>query len=108
MRSYYTLVQPLFTEDRDLEEYLKNQGVKFKLGADRQEELVDYGFTISNDGKIHPVTGNREMIATYVVLLDEADLSAIKLSIPEVQIIKNRTWPNFVNTVRGWFSWFLD
>ena len=108
MKLYHTLVQPLFTDDRDLERFFINQGIKYHLGGDRQEDLREYGFTIDGFGEVHPLTGQATIVGKYVVLLDESDLSAIKLSIPEVQIIRNRAWYNFVNTVRGYFSWFLS
>lgn len=108
MRMYRTLVQPLFTQDIDLEDYFRGQGIDYKLGADWQEDLTSYGFTIDRDGLVHPLAGNRALVATYIVLLDESDLSAIKLSIPEIQIIRNRSWYNFVNKIRGYCSWFLN
>jgi hypothetical protein len=108
MKQYHTLVQPLHTDDRDLEEYFKSRDIGYRLGADRQEDLAEYGFSIDKEIAAHPMIGNRPLVAVYVVLLDESDLSAIKLSIPEVQIIRNRRWFDFINTVRGRFLWFLN
>lgn len=108
MKLYHTLAQPLHTEDRDLEEYFKSQDIGYHLGADIPEDLAEYGFSVDQDGEIHPLLGHRKLVAVYVALLDDSDLSAIKLSIPEVQIIENRRWLNFRNTLRRQFSWFLD
>lgn len=101
MRLYYTLAQPLFPRDKGLNKYFDEQGIKYRAGADRHVDLAPYGYIINDADTL-------TIVSTYVALLDKADLSAIKLSISEVQIIRNRANIDRLNRIRKWFRWILN
>lgn len=99
MKQYYTLVQAFTPAGKSLDEYLDQQGILYTLGADFSEELRNYGYVGGTVGKIQKI---------YKVLIDEHELSAIKLSVGGVDIIQNRSSLNFHNKVRSYFTWILD
>lgn len=102
MRKYFTLVQdfiPELNNDGQLAAYLEDQGIKYEIGADFNKELIPLGYV--------SMTKDKELKKTYVVLIEEHELSAIMLSIGGVQIIKNRNSINRRNKVRSMFSWIL-
>ena len=92
MKHYYTLGQPFSGNERDLSDYFDSLGIEYKMGADYENDrMLDNNF-----------------LRTYVVLLDEADLSAIQLSLDDVRVIKSQPYVKLVNKVRDKFKWFLD
>lgn len=100
MKLYYTLVQPFQSEgNRDLGNYLKAQEIKYTIGADTVEELRKYGCKIAD---------KKQMMYRYVALIEEHELSAISLSVSDVEIIRNRTEQVLRNKIRGCFKWFLN
>jgi len=101
MKQYYTLVQAFVPFGRPLGEYLDEQGITYTLGADFSEELKKYGY-------IDPSGISGKLQKTYKVLIDEHELSAIKLSVDGVDIIQNRSSLKLQNKVRSYFSWILD
>jgi hypothetical protein len=100
MKKYYTLVQAFQPENRSLSEYLENQGIVYKLGADFSEELKEYGFNYT--------VSSGTLLKTFRVLIEEHELSAIILSVDGVSVIRNRPFLNILNKIRGYFSWILS
>jgi hypothetical protein len=100
MRQYYTLIQAFTPEYRSLAEYLDSQGIEYTLGADFAQELKEFGY-------INPSKTSNDLVKKYTVLIDEHELSAIKLSVDGVSIIQNRASVNTLNTARKYFKWFL-
>jgi hypothetical protein len=101
MKQYFTLVQAFTPNHRSLAEYFETQNIEYQLGADLYEELKVFGYHDPN-----AKTG--DLLKTYRVLLDEHELSAIKLSVDGVSNIQNRSGVKLQNKVRSYFSWFLD
>lgn len=105
MRQYYTLIQPyIHVGEVSLEEYLSQSGIKVDIGADLSSELVEYGLK-KTDATTDIV--DDPLLKKYVVLLEEHELTAIKLSINNIQILENRPTVNLHNKMRGCFKWFL-
>ncbi len=105
MKQYFTLTQTFLLGNRDnmvLEEYFRGQGIPFDIGAELAGDMRSKGFKIRGD-----VTDGT-LLKRYTVLLDEHELSAISLSVDGVQIVRNTTYIDRKNKVRGWFKWFLD
>ena len=100
MKQYYTLTQNYIPEHRPLEDFLDEQGFEYHLGADLSEELKRYGYLVP--------AASGTLIKTYKVLLNEHELSAIKLSVDGVCIIENRPFVKVQNRIRSYFSWILD
>lgn len=101
MKKYYTLVQDYIPSHRSLEGFLDEQGIDYSLGADFPEDLRKFGFTC-------PSSKTGTLVKTYKVLIDDHELSAIKLSIDGVTVIENRDSVKLQNKIRGMFSWILD
>jgi hypothetical protein len=101
MKQYFTLVQAFQPTHRGLGEYLEEQGIEYSLGADRYDELKMYGFYDAN-------ASPESILKTFKVLIDEHELSAIKLSVDGVHMVQNRSGVKAQNKVRSYFSWFLD
>lgn len=99
MKHYYTLIQS-FQPEHDLQAYLDEQGIYYKVGADFAEE-----FFKPNHGKLMIEHG--VLLKKFTVLIEEHELSAIMLSVDGVQVVDNRNSIKFQNTVRGYFSWIL-
>jgi hypothetical protein len=108
MKQYYTLVQAFTPTGRSLGEYLDQQGILYTLGADLYEELKKYGYINSSSYTISGYTIDGKILKTYKALIDEHELTAIKLSVDGVDIIRNRFSLNLLNKVRSYFSWILD
>jgi hypothetical protein len=103
MKRYHTLAQAFsFSVNRTLGDYFDQQGIKYDLGADQLGELRKYGYRAGG-----AILSDNTLIKRYVVLLDEHELSAIMLCVDHVQVIRNRTYANTLNKIRGWFKWFL-
>ena len=91
MKYYYTLGQPFSGNERDLSDYFDSIGIEYKMGADYESDrMLDNTF-----------------LRTYVVLLEEEDLSAIQLSLDGVRVIKSQPYYTLVNKVRDKFKWIL-
>lgn len=101
MKQYFTLVQAFIPDHRPLGDYLDEQGIEYKLGADRYDELKMFGY-------FDPNANSASILKTFTVLIDEHELSAIKLSVDGVHVVQNRSAVKAQNKVRGYFSWFLD
>lgn len=101
MKQYYTLVQAFQPEHRDLGDFLTEQGIDHSVGADFAEELKAFGFK-------DPTSKTGTLLKTYKVLIDEHELSAIKLSVDGVTVIQNRDGVKLQNKIRGMFSWIVD
>jgi len=101
MKQYYTLVQGFHPEHRDLQDYLDEQGIHYKVGADFAEEL-------QRPGQIKLAIDHGTLLKKYTVLIEDHELSAIMLSVDGVHVVDNRNSIKFQNTVRGYFSWILD
>jgi hypothetical protein len=102
MRQYYTLVQPFTSEgELALGEYLEQSGITAHIGAEIASELTEYGFDKNRGSGMHM------LLKKYVVLLEEHELTAIKLTIDNIQVLENRPAVNLQNKVRGYFKWFL-
>lgn len=91
MKHYYTLSQPFSGNERDLSSYFDSINIDYKMGAAFDNEHTDGAF-----------------LRTYVVLLEEEDLLAIRLSIDDVRVITNRPYYKLLNKVKDKFKWFLD
>jgi len=103
MKQYYTLAQGLsFSVNRTLGDYFDEQDIKYDLGADMVGELKLYGYRPGP-----AIISNNDIVKKYVVLLDDHELSAIKLCVDDVQIIKNRSLAKSLNKLRWYFRWFL-
>lgn len=104
MRKYHTLAQAYSNSESNMSlgEYFSNQGIEYQIGADLASELVKFGF-VPGDLDHHDA-----LVKKYTVLIDESELTAIKLSVDGVQIINTSSTNQRLNKVRGWFSWFLD
>lgn len=103
MKQYYTLAQGLsFSVNRALGDYFDEQGIKYDIGADMIGELKKYGYRPGP-----AIITDNEIVKKYVVLLDDHELSAIKLCVDDVQVIKNRSFAKNLNKLRWWFRWFL-
>jgi len=101
MKQYYTLVQGFQPEHKDLQEYLDEQGIHYKVGADFAGEF-------SKSGQIKLNVDYNTLLKKYTVLIEDHELSAIMLSVDGVHVVDNRNSIKFQNTVRGYFSWILD
>lgn len=101
MKQYYTIIQNFIPSGRSLGEYLDEQGIHYTLGADFSEDLKEFGY-------IDPNTDPKQLKEIFRVLIDEHELSAIKLSVGGVDIIQNRSGLNLKNKIRSCFSWFVD
>jgi hypothetical protein len=101
MKQYYTLIQNFIPSGRSLGEYLDEQGIHYTVGADFSEDLKAFGY-------IDPNTSPKQLKEIFRVLIDEHELSAIKLSVDGIDIIQNRSGLNLKNKIRGCFSWFMD
>lgn len=101
MKQYFTLVQAFIPDHRSLGDYLDEQGIEYKLGADRYDELKMFGY-------YDPNAKYDSILKTFTVLIDEHELSAIKLVVDGVHVVKNRPAVNAHNKVRSYFSWILD
>jgi len=103
MKQYYTLVQAFSPEnDKHLEDFLREQGIDFDLGADIASELKEFGYKELSGA--HPMA----LLKKYTVLIEEHELSAIMLSVGGVTVIRNRPAVNAKNKVRGMFKWILN
>lgn len=98
MKQYYTLIQD-FTpaNDRNLADYLDEQGIKFHLGAEFSTALKEVGYRPESDAN--------KLMRRCTVLIDEHELSAIMLSVGGVSVVGNSPTVNLKNKVRGWFKW---
>lgn len=107
MRQYYTLVQPFVGEgELSLEEYLAESRIQADVGADLASELVEFGFKITSETCSNNVPGDT-LLKRYIVLLEEHELTAIKLTLDNVQVLENRPAVELHNKVRGCFKWIL-
>lgn len=102
MKRYYTFAQSLRDNFRSLGDYLNEQGIKYDLTVDYITELKKCEFKAGPGIFIHT-----DLIKTYIVLLDEHELSAIMLCVDGVQIIRNRIFEDIVNHIRYYFKWIL-
>lgn len=98
MKQHYTLVQIWDPGRRLLGEYFEEISIPYDLGADFSEELKKFGY---ND----PSVPQGILVKIYRVLLDEEELTAIKLANDDIKIIRNRPWLNIKNHIRRLFSW---
>ena len=98
MKLYYTVTQPFFDDNRKrLGHYLLDNGIKFRLGADFASELMNMRDSVADD----------PLLAVYTLFIEEEGLSAIKLSVEDIKIIKNRFSLELINKFRKCFTWFL-
>lgn len=101
MKKYYTLAQAHYpSKEGALDYYLLSQGIKYRLGAEWDESLASRGHRV--DWGSGP-----QLVYVYYVLIEEYELSAIKLSVDGVQIIKNRRYLNFINGIRMCIKWVI-
>jgi len=100
VKQYYTLIQE-FTpvNDRNLCDYLDEQGIKFDIGAEFTTDLKEVGY--------RPMTIDDKLMRRCTVLIEEHELSAIMLSVGGVTVVDNKPFINIKNKVRGWFRWML-
>jgi hypothetical protein len=107
MKRYYTLVQPFVGKDElSLEAYLAESCIQADVGADLASELVEFGY--KNFDEMVAKANGQTLLKKYVVLLEEHELTAIKLAIGNVQVLENRPAIDLQNKVRGCFKWFLN
>ncbi len=102
MRCYYTLTQDWISDGTPLGTYFEERNIHYDIGVECAQDLYKYKYV--QPGEIAP----DQIVKTYIVLLDEHELSAIKLCVDKVRIIENRKHLNFINRVRGCFRWFLN
>lgn len=105
MKQYYTLIQDFIPGGKFLGDYLDEQGILYTVGADFSEDLKEFGYIDPNSG---PGSAHEQLKKIFRVLIDEHELSAIKLSVGGVDIIQNRSGLNLKNKIRSCFSWFVD
>jgi hypothetical protein len=105
MKKYYTILQPFDSSpERSLSEYLDEQGMKYSLGGSLSSELREANFRHEFD-----VMGiEHRIIKRYEVLLDEHELSGIKLTIENLLIIDNSPSVERKNKFRKMFSWMFN
>jgi hypothetical protein len=101
MKQYYTLIQAFQPDGRNLQDYLEEQGIKYEVGADFAEDLLKQGHN-----QMSAWYGT--LFKKFVVLIEEHELSAIKLCIDGIEVVPNRNGVKLQNRVRGYFSWILD
>lgn len=103
MKQYYTLVQDtLFCVDkRSLSDYLTEQGIEHSIGADYAQEFKRLNRNLAS-------TDAHRLVSVCVALIEEHELSAIKLSVDGVTVEESRPSINLKNKVRGWFKWIVD
>lgn len=99
MKLYYTLAQSfvLAGENMTLNEYLDEQGIKYKVGADWSYDL---GVGVAINDEKHVAI----LMKYFVVLLDEYELTVIKMAVDGVIIADCRPFVNFKNRIRKYFS----
>jgi hypothetical protein len=98
VKQYYTLIQEFIpTNDRNLCDYLDEQGIQFDVGAEFTTELKEVGYRAITDGD--------KLMRKCTVLIEEHELSAIMLSVGGVTVVGNRPFVDMKNKVRGWFKW---
>lgn len=71
--------------------------IKYHISAEFADDLQ-----MSHGGYSPPVNS---LMKKYVVLVEEHELSAIKLSVDGIEVVGNRPFINFKNTLRGLFIW---
>ena len=124
MKKYYTLIQPFLIgkdQDTSLTDFLYDRNIPFHIGGVFGDEQLyseyypaDWTSTASyfkyagNSSITFAVEDNLNLLRKFVILLDEHELSAIKLSVDNVTIIRNTRYYEFVNKVRSIFKWFID
>ena len=109
MKIYYRLTQPYESKliddnsgsNRTLHSYLDEQDIRYSMGADHAADLKKFGLEYNGLNSYH-------LMRTYTVLLDEHELSAIKLAVDNIQIIKSNFYHLVLNKIRGWFRWFYE
>lgn len=102
MKQYYTLIQEFVpTNERNLSEYLTEQGIEHEVGADFADEFIS---------KNHYLMPNApdKLMSKCTALIEEHELSAIMLSVGGVTVVDNRPFINTKNKVRRWFKWIVD
>lgn len=105
MRQYYTLTQSfaVSSETKSLGPYLDSQDIKYNIGLEQAEDLYEFGFRNSVIS-INATMNNKALVKKYVVLLEEHELTAIKLCVDGVMVIANRRHYDMLNRVRGYFK----
>lgn len=102
MKQYYTLVHVFNdTNHRILSEYLDEQNIYYTVGADFSDELEEFGY-------VNPSVKWGTLLKTYIILVEDYELSAIMLSVGGIDIIKNRPAIRVRNIIRRYFSWVLN
>ena len=109
MKQYYTLTQDYIPENggKTIGEYLDDQNIKYNVGADFNTDLKKFGYAEVFSYRVTAPSGER-LVSVYRVLLDEHELTAIKLCVNGVIIIRNRLSINLMNKIRRYFSWILN
>jgi hypothetical protein len=100
MKQYYTLIQAFQPDGKNLQDYLEEQGIKYEVGADFAEDLLKK--------ELQSSAWYGTLFKKFIVLIEEHELSAIKLCIDGIQVVPNRNGVKLQNKVRGYFSWILD
>lgn len=103
MKQHYTLAQDYISNaNKTIGQYLTEQGIEFQIGADLAGDLVH------TSGYINNTDNSSHLVSRYTALLDEHELTAIKMAVDGVQIINNSPYVQRKNKVRGMFSWFVE
>jgi hypothetical protein len=101
MKRYYTLAQyNVGAGDRLIYEYLREQNIPFTMGGNFADEM-ESAIPQSAIGKFDP----NQLVIYLVLLLEEAELSAISLALPNVVVLKNSRRVEAQNIVEGMFKW---
>jgi hypothetical protein len=95
---YYTLAQSIDLGKGRIHNYLRDRNIDYRSGVERWDEL----WIISGD---RPKADRMAWI--YIALLDESDLSAIRLSFDDIVVVRNRFDIELKNKFRRLFRWFL-
>lgn len=101
MKQYYTLVEPFREHGRSIGEYLEDNKIDYRLGAEDPRDLKEFGLQDFLDDK-------DLLVKTYSVLLDEHELSAIRLSVEKMSIIQVRPSTRLYNRIRSVIGWMTD
>lgn len=95
MKQYRTLVQG-FTDNKSIGNWLDDNCIRYHLSADFSEYV-----------NLRDTHGPGVLINTYTALIDDDDLTAMKLTLGDIHEVKLQGGYRVRNLFRRMFSWFF-